>query len=230
MEVKGKAGPRSPNRSPTSDSEKGQRLDRLDRWDHFSLSEGIHMADQWYYASDQEKLGPFSSAQLKELAAIGRLAPTHTVWKEGVEKGALAAKVKNLFPVPQGAPPAVPDQATIPVPAPASEPLSPTPPPLVENQGPALQAIAEEDQKVQSKKAPKVNQPSSKRLFRVVGSSGAVVLGHDGTSVRYRKKCPKCGYEDSSLKTMSIRSGVNRDRFFCQKCRKLQQVEIHGAV
>jgi len=67
------------------------------------------MADQWYYASDREKLGPFSSAQLKELAAIGRLAPTHTVWKEGVEKGAIAAKVKNLFPVPQGAPPAVPD-------------------------------------------------------------------------------------------------------------------------
>jgi len=188
------------------------------------------MADQWYYASDQEKLGPFSSAQLKELAAIGRLAPTYTVWKEGVEKGALAAKVKNLFPVPQGEPPAVPDQATIPVPAPASEPPSPSPAPLVENQGPALQAIAEEDQKVQSKKVPKINQSTTKRLFRVVGSSGAVVLGHDGTSVRYRKKCPKCGYEDSSLKTMSIRSGVNRDRFFCQKCRKLQQVEIHGAV
>jgi hypothetical protein len=29
---------------------------------------------------------------------------------------------------------------------------------------------------------------------------------------------------------MAIRSGVNRDRFFCQQCRKLQQVEIHGAV
>ena len=74
------------------------------------------MADQWYYASDQEKLGPFSSAQLRELAVIGQLSPTHTVWKEGVEKGVLAVKVKNLFPVPQGQPPsAVPDQATTPV-------------------------------------------------------------------------------------------------------------------
>ena len=33
------------------------------------------MADQWYYANEQEKLGPFSSAQLKELALIGQLAP-----------------------------------------------------------------------------------------------------------------------------------------------------------
>ena len=189
------------------------------------------MADQWYYASDQEKLGPFSSAQLKELAVVGQLSPTHTVWKEGVEKGVLAAKVKNLFAIPQcELPSAVPDQATIPVPASANVAPSPSPPPPLENQGPALQAIAEEDQKLPSKKVSMVNQPSSKRLFRVVGSSGAVVLGHDGTSVRYRKKCPKCGYEDSSLKTMSIRSGVNRDRFFCQKCRKLQQVEIHGAV
>jgi len=60
------------------------------------------MADKWYYANEQEKLGPFSSAQLKELATIGQLVPTQIVWKEGIEKGALAAKVKNLFPAAQG--------------------------------------------------------------------------------------------------------------------------------
>ena len=53
------------------------------------------MADQWYYANDQQKLGPFSSGQLKELAATGQLVPTHTVWQEGVEKGVVAAKVKK---------------------------------------------------------------------------------------------------------------------------------------
>jgi hypothetical protein len=56
------------------------------------------MADQWYFASDNEKFGPFSAAQLMEAAALGRLRPTDTVWKEGMEKGVLAAKVKNLFP------------------------------------------------------------------------------------------------------------------------------------
>ncbi len=189
------------------------------------------MPDQWYYANEQEKLGPFSSAQLKELALIGQLAPTHTVWKEGVEKGVLAAKIKNLFAGAQSQPSsAEPAQADKPVPAPAIEspPASSSAP--AENQGPVLQANTDENQKLQTKKVPKPNQPSAKRLFRVVGSSGAVVLGHDGTSVRYRKKCPKCGYEDSSSRTMAIRSGVNRDRFFCQKCRRLQQVEIHVAV
>src|SRR4029077_16118594 len=114
------------------------------------------MAAHWYFATEQEKLGPFSSAQLKELAVVGRLSPTHTVWKEGVEKGVLAAKVKNLFPAPQGEPPAaVPGQATIPVPALANVTPSPNPPAAVENQGPTLQAVAVENEKLQSKKVPK---------------------------------------------------------------------------
>jgi hypothetical protein len=198
------------------------------------------MPNTWYYANDQEKLGPFSSAQLKELAVIGQLVPTGTVWKEGIEKGVLAAKVKNLFQATQGEspPPAaakvpsscLPAQADGSVPALANESPPPNSPASAENQGPVLQANTDGDQKLQSKKAPKQNQLTAKRLFRVVGSSGAVVLGHDGTYVRYRKKCPKCGHEDSSFKTMAIRNGVNRDRFFCQQCRKLQQVEIHGAV
>jgi len=198
------------------------------------------MADQWYYAIDQERLGPFSSAQLKELATIGQLVPTHIVWKGGIEKGVLAAKVKNLFPAAQGesSPPAaaevpsscLPAQADRSIPALANESPRPRSSSSAENQGPALQTDLVEDQMLQGKQAPKQIQPPAKRLFRVVGSSGAVVLGHDGTYVRYKRKCPKCGCEDSSLKTMAIRSGVNRDRFFCQKCRKLQQVEIHGAV
>ena len=198
------------------------------------------MPDKWFYANDQEKLGPFSSAQLKELAIIGQLVPTDTVWKEGIEKGAFAAKVKNLFQATQGEspPPAaakvpsscLPAQAEGPVPVSANESPPPSSLASAENQGPALQADTDEDQMFQSKKAPKEYKPTAKRLFRVVGSSGAVVFGHDGAYVKYRKKCPKCGHEDSSLKTMAIRSGVNRDRYFCQKCRKLQHVEIHGAV
>jgi hypothetical protein len=198
------------------------------------------MADKWYYANEQEKLGPFSSAQLKELATIGQLVPTQIVWKEGIEKGALAAKVKNLFPAAQGKspPPAaaevssscLPAQAEGPVPAMAYESPPPSSPASAEDQGPTLQAGPDQDQRLRSQKAPKHNQPIAKGLFRVVGSSGAVVLSHDGTYVRYKKKCPKCGHEDSSVKAMAIRSGVNRDRFFCEKCRKLRQVEIHVAV
>jgi hypothetical protein len=59
------------------------------------------MAEQWYFGWDNKRFGPFSAAQLKELAALGKLRPKDTVWKEGIEKGMLADKVKNLFPAPE---------------------------------------------------------------------------------------------------------------------------------
>ncbi len=59
------------------------------------------MAGQWYFASDRERVGPFSAAELKQLAALGTLRPTDTVWKEGVDKGVVAEKVKHLFSPPQ---------------------------------------------------------------------------------------------------------------------------------
>jgi hypothetical protein len=56
------------------------------------------MADLWYYGHDDNKLGPCSGRQLKELAASGQILPTHTIWQEGREQGVSAARVKNLFP------------------------------------------------------------------------------------------------------------------------------------
>ncbi len=56
------------------------------------------MADQWYYAKEGCKVGPFSGRELKELAACGVILPTDTVWKEGVATGVLARRVRNLFP------------------------------------------------------------------------------------------------------------------------------------
>jgi hypothetical protein len=59
------------------------------------------MADEWYFSWDNNNFGPFSAAQLKELAALGRIQPTDSVWKEGMEKGVNADKIKNLFPAAQ---------------------------------------------------------------------------------------------------------------------------------
>jgi hypothetical protein len=55
------------------------------------------MTTQWYYVHDAKRLGPFTARQLAELAAAGKILPTDTVWKEGMEKGVPAEKVKNLF-------------------------------------------------------------------------------------------------------------------------------------
>jgi hypothetical protein len=62
----------------------------------------------------------------------------------------------------------------------------------------------------------------------VLGVKGGVLMSQDGAQVKYRKKCLRCGYADTSLTTMPIRSGVTRVNFFCPKCKKSQQVEIQG--
>jgi GYF domain 2 len=84
------------------------------------------MADQWYFARDKQRLGPFSAAELKDFAAQGQLQPSDTVWKEGIARGVVADQVKHLFSAPpaEGPPPA----ASVPADA-SSGSLSPPPRP-----------------------------------------------------------------------------------------------------
>jgi GYF domain 2 len=64
------------------------------------------MADRWYYAHGARRLGPFTARELSDQAAAGKLLPADTVWKDAMEKGVLAERVKNLFPqAPAGAGP-----------------------------------------------------------------------------------------------------------------------------
>ena len=53
---------------------------------------------QWWYARDDEQLGPLSPGELRRLAAGGGLAPTDLVWREGMSEWAPAARIKGLFP------------------------------------------------------------------------------------------------------------------------------------
>jgi hypothetical protein len=48
--------------------------------------------------------------------------------------------------------------------------------------------------------------------------------------VRFRKKCSKCGRQDTSVTTMQIQPGCSRANFFCPKCRKSQPVEVQGVI
>jgi GYF domain 2 len=59
------------------------------------------MADQWYYGPGATRLGPFTAQELKDLAAAGKIQSTDTIWKEGLEQGVPATRVRNLFPQPQ---------------------------------------------------------------------------------------------------------------------------------
>ena len=55
------------------------------------------MSERWFYAQGDQKLGPFSGQQLRDLADSRQILPTDTVWKEGVAQGVFAWKVRYLF-------------------------------------------------------------------------------------------------------------------------------------
>ena len=64
----------------------------------------------WYIVIDEKKVGPFSGAQLKQLAASGRLEPTATICKDKNGDQVAAGSFKGLFV--------------------SLDEISPTPPPL----------------------------------------------------------------------------------------------------
>jgi hypothetical protein len=254
------------------------------------------MIDQWYFAWDDHRFGPFSAAQLKELAALGRLQPTDTVWKAGVEKGVPADKVKHLFPTrvaeahpaeasslltqrlsstlerphdlcspkPNGAAKLDPwlnahhDQTVAeervhdlipnglmlegqpgPHDAPDWSPHAPSNSPVPDvvaggepEASPALTVTAEP--KADGPATPGQDQPSSpKKLVkkgRATAVKGAILISQDGEVVQYRKKCLKCGYENTTRSSMPIRNVVSTASFFCPKCRKSGAVVIRGVI
>ncbi len=57
-----------------------------------------------------------------------------------------------------------------------------------------------------------------------------MIVGQDGTTVKFRKKCTTCNHEDRSWQTIPIPRGTIRVAFYCPKCRKQRQVEIHGQM
>src|SRR5882724_3410067 len=62
------------------------------------------MADAWYIMRDQQRRGPATAAQLKQLATSGQIQPATLVWKEGMREWKTAGSVRGLFAV--GPPPA----------------------------------------------------------------------------------------------------------------------------
>lgn len=81
------------------------------------------MTDQWYLARDNQKHGPYSSAQLQEFARTGRILPSDMLLKDGTAKWVAASQVNGLFPPPnpKALPQAVPSP---PQPVPAAIPVT----------------------------------------------------------------------------------------------------------
>ena len=200
------------------------------------------MADQFFYARGQEQFGPFSPVQLKELAADGRILPTDLVWKEGMANRVPATKVKNLFPSPAAAGAAAAGPSAAPS-SPSEAPAQPTPEEASPKPGPEKAPAAKaaetgaasvlvpgSNPEPEAQVVPAANKPGpgkdKPRAGRAEAVRGAIIMSVDGTLVRFRKKCIKCGHEDNSKSTIPMRNGSTRTGFYCPKCRKLRDVEI----
>jgi hypothetical protein len=190
------------------------------------------VAVNWFYARGGENFGPFSAGQLKELAASGEIERGDTVWKEGMTSGVLAARVQHLF---ADAPPAPRPEAV----AAAPEPVEAAPPPesaevsappavLPEVAAPAEPVKAEKSQGQGGRRADGRPGQHRAREKRVLTVTGGTISSQDGEFVKFRKKCLRCGYMDTSMATMPIPNGHLRVNFFCPKCKKNQQTAVHG--
>jgi uncharacterized RDD family membrane protein YckC len=60
------------------------------------------MASEWYVGRNGQQSGPFSTGQLKDMAAAGQLAAGDLLWKQGLESWVPVSKVKGLRPVEGG--------------------------------------------------------------------------------------------------------------------------------
>jgi len=93
-------------------------------------------------------------------------------------------------------------------------------------------AVLAEDAEIESQKPATLNQPDSQAKqisnARAVGGKGVVIVGQDGINVKFRKKCTDCAYEDTCWHTLPIKAGSTRVSFFCPKCRRKRDGEIHG--
>jgi PPM family protein phosphatase len=64
------------------------------------------MIDRWFYTHAGQKLGPVTSAQLRQLAASGQLSPNDLIWPEGGQQsGAVPAQAAVDFATTKTAPP-----------------------------------------------------------------------------------------------------------------------------
>src|SRR5262245_58233179 len=164
------------------------------------------MPGQWYYGRGADIAGPVSDRELSDLAASDDLLPTDTVWREGVEAGVPAGKVKNLFrfaphpparPSPDPVTPA-PDVAVSEESTAANEPTAKLP---VASPGPEARAEVIPTGPAPEAEIPPTpgwsTKPPNPKTARAVPGKGVVIIGQDGATVKFRMKCTTCGREDT---------------------------------
>lgn len=63
------------------------------------------MEDQWYVGHNGQKSGPYTTAQLRQMAAVGQIARGDMLWKQGLDAWVPMSNVAGLVPVDMAGPP-----------------------------------------------------------------------------------------------------------------------------
>jgi hypothetical protein len=180
------------------------------------------MANRYYVARGEQEYGPFTSADLRAMAARGKIEPTDAIWPEGSDQRIPAARVKHLFP-----------EST----EPAMEPAPNDP--VGDDSGSSETAYMSGDGSEDTSTMPAVEPPPfaeeappkpavKERPKRVISIKGGILCSQDGKHVQFKGKCTKCGYEAQGRSTLAIRQGPMKVNFFCRKCRKGRLIEMVG--
>jgi hypothetical protein len=111
-----------------------------------------------------------------------------------------------------------------------SPPAAPTPPSATAPDAGVDDVDRQSLEQPQAMPSQPTAQYGQRRKARATAGKGVMIVGQDGTNLKYRMKCTGCGFEDNSWKTMAITRGTTRVSFFCPKCRRRRDGEIHGVV
>src|SRR5262245_43537174 len=137
---------------------------------------------RWFYGRGSDISGPVTGKQLADLAASGQILKTDIVWRDGLESGVPASKVKNLFP---------PDAATPPDPRTESdrskEVTDGTKLDVMTSSPPDQGATPETVNAAVIPAAPAESpRPATTKTARATAGRGAVIIGQDGKTVKFR--------------------------------------------
>jgi hypothetical protein len=87
----------SPGASASGAPKKAGPSERRDQQaGEFVASESVatKKAEQWYFARNGQRMGPYSPAELKQLVQSGQLSASDMLWKEGMPRWELVSKFK----------------------------------------------------------------------------------------------------------------------------------------
>ncbi len=144
---------------------------------------------EWYYAQNDEQLGPVTATALKHMAQQGRLRRDDLIWREGMPRWAPAHKVRGLFPGEGDKPAAdVPVDEPPPTTVVESTSANGAADPLVDEEETAIDALPLANQEESKLQLPMLDAPEDAGTAR--GDSNEFVVFEPAASPRPAESPP----------------------------------------